>query len=304
MSGAMTAAQEVAMSELSPDRAREHRQRSVLIVDDEEELRSVLTEFLQGQGLDVIQAANGLEALLQVKRARPGTVILDITMPRLGGLDALKRIRAFDPSITAIILTGIVDDALRRQALALGARSVFVKPVALADLWRAVGGADTTPLAPTEHQESSPWSPPSAGPVTGPIARILVIDDDAGLREALGEFLSTRGYATRLAVDGVGGMAAVMEDAPDVVLLDIEMPGLNGVAALNAIRAMAPDLKVIMVSGTTDTDLSKRALAAGAFDYVTKPIDFAYLTQSLETAVMMNRVERQPPSTKPPGGRA
>jgi len=292
------------MSELSPDRAREHRQRSVLIVDDEEELRSVLTEFLQGQGLDVIQAANGLEALLQVKRARPGTVILDITMPRLGGLDALKRIRAFDPSITAIILTGIVDDALRRQALALGARSVFVKPVALADLWRAVGGADTTPLAPTEHQESSPWSPPSAGPVTGPIARILVIDDDAGLREALGEFLSTRGYATRLAVDGVGGMAAVMEDAPDVVLLDIEMPGLNGVAALNAIRAMAPDLKVIMVSGTTDTDLSKRALAAGAFDYVTKPIDFAYLTQSLETAVMMNRVERQPPSTKPPGGRA
>jgi len=292
------------MSELSPDRAREHRQRSVLIVDDEEELRSVLTEFLQGQGLDVIQAANGLEALLQVKRARPGTVILDITMPRLGGLDALKRIRAFDPSITAIILTGIVDDALRRQALALGARSVFVKPVALADLWRAVGGADTTPLAPTEHQESSPWSPPSAGPVTGPIARILVIDDDAGLREALGEFLRTRGYATRLAVDGVGGMAAVMEDAPDVVLLDIEMPGLNGVAALNAIRAMAPDLKVIMVSGTTDTDLSKRALAAGAFDYVTKPIDFAYLTQSLETAVMMNRVERQPPSTKPPGGRA
>ena len=244
------------MSELSPDRAREHRQRSVLIVDDEEELRNVLTEFLQGQGLDVIQAANGLEALLQVKRARPGAVILDITMPRLGGLDALKRIRAFDPSITAIILTGVVDDTLRRQALALGARSVFAKPVALADLWRAVGGADTTPLAPTEHQESSPWSPPSAGPVTGPIARILVIDDDAGLREALGEFLGTRGYATRLAVDGVGGMAAVMEDAPDVVLLDIEMPGLNGVAALNAIRAMAPDLKVIMVSGTTDTDLS------------------------------------------------
>jgi len=278
------------MSELSPDRAREHRQRSVLIVDDEAELRDVLTEFLQGQGVDVIQAANGLEALLQVKRARPWAVILDVTMPRLGGLDALKRIRAFDPSITAIILTGVVDDALRRQALALGARSVFAKPVGLADLWRALGQADTAPLTPTEHQEPSAWGPPSSGPAMVP--------------EALGEFLSTKGYATRLAVDGVGGMAAVMEDTPDVVLLDVEMPGLNGVAALNAIRAMAPDLKVIMVSGTTDTDLSKRALAAGAFDYVTKPIDFAYLTQSLETAVMMNQVERQPPSTKHPGHRA
>jgi len=292
------------MSELSPDRARENRQRSVLIVDDEAELRDVLTEFLQGQGLDVIQAANGLEALLQVKRARPWAVILDVTMPRLGGLDALKRIRAFDPSITAIILTGVVDDALRRQALALGARSVFAKPVGLADLWRALGGADSTSLARTEHQEPSPWSPPSSGPAMVPIARVLVIDDDAAVREALGEFLSTKGYATRLAVDGVGGMAAVMEDAPDVVLLDVEMPGLNGVAALNAIRSMAPDLKVIMVSGTTDTDLSKRALAAGAFDYVTKPINFAYLTQSLETAVMMNQLERPPASTKHPGDRA
>ncbi len=128
----MIAAQEAAMSELSPDRAREHRQRSVLIVDDEAELRSVLTEFLQGQGLDVIQAANGLEALLQVKRARPGAVILDITMPRLGGLDALKRIRAFDPSITAIILTGeLTPLPSRRLSIRnppLGARRARVPP--------------------------------------------------------------------------------------------------------------------------------------------------------------------------------
>jgi CheY-like chemotaxis protein len=285
------------MSELSPGRTRKDCQRSVLIVDDEAEVRAVFSEFLRERGLDVIEAANGLEALLLVKRARPSTVVLDVTMPRLGGLDALKRIRAFDPSITVVILTGVVDDALRRRALALGARRVFTKPVALADLWRALEGGATTPSAPTEHQEPSPWHPPNSGPAAMPTARVLVIDDDAAIREALGEFLSTPGYATRLAADGVGGMAAVMEDTPDVVLLDVEMPGLNGVAALNAIRAMAPDLKIIMVSGTADTDLSKRALAAGAFDYVTKPIDFAYLTQSLETAVMIRRVERE--TTRP-----
>jgi CheY-like chemotaxis protein len=285
------------MSELSPGRTRKDCQRSVLIVDDEAEVRAVFSEFLRERGLDVIEAANGLEALLLVKRARPSTVVLDVTMPRLGGLDALKRIRAFDPSITVVILTGVVDDALRRRALALGARRVFTKPVALADLWRALEGGATTPSAPTEHQEPSPWRPPNSGPAAMPTARVLVIDDDAAIREALGEFLSTQGYATRLAADGVGGMAAVMEDTPDVVLLDVEMPGLNGVAALNAIRAMAPDLKIIMVSGTADTDLSKRALAAGAFDYVTKPIDFAYLTQSLETAVMIRRVERE--TTRP-----
>ena len=220
-----------------------------------------------------------------------------------GQYDALIRAKTASLLSGACEVGALAAPATYRQALALGARSVFTKPVALADLWRALEGGAPTPPAPTEHQEPSPWSPPSSGPAMVPIARVLVIDDDAAVREALGEFLSTKGYATRLAVDGVGGMAAVMEDAPDVVLLDIEMPGLNGVVALNAIRTMAPDLKVIMVSGTADADLSKRALAAGAFDYVTKPINFAYVTQSLETAVLMNQVERQTASTKPAGGR-
>jgi two-component system, sensor histidine kinase and response regulator len=266
---------------------------SVLIVDDEAELRAVFSEFLRDRGVDVIEAANGLEALLQVKRARPRAVVLDITMPRLGGLEALKHIRAFDPSITVIIVSGVVDDELERRARALGARSVLAKPIALADLWRALGGSATGPLAPTECQAPSPWSAPSSGLAVAPAARVLVIDDDPAVGEVLGEFLRTNGYATRVAVDGVGGMAAVMEDTPDVVLLDIEMPGLNGVAALNAIRAMSSEPKVIMVSGTVDENLAKRALAEGAFDYVTKPIDFARLTQSLETAVMMNQLERE-----------
>src|SRR5260370_3082487 len=158
------------MSELSPGGAREGCEGRVLMVDDEAEVRAVFSEFLRERGLDVIEAANGLEALL------------------LSGLDALKRIRAFDPSITVVILTGVVDDALRRRALALGASRVFTKPVALADLWRALAGGATTPSAPTEHQEPSPWHPPNSGPAAMPTAPVLLIDDDSALREALREF--------------------------------------------------------------------------------------------------------------------
>ena len=75
-----------------------------------------------------------------------------------------------------------------------------------------------------------------------------------------------------------------------MVLLDITLPGLNGVEALPTIRALAPHAMVIMVSGSTDVELSKRALAYGAFDYVTKPIDFEYLARSVETAVAMRVV--------------
>jgi DNA-binding NtrC family response regulator len=67
------------------------------------------------------------------------------------------------------------------------------------------------------------------------------------------------------------------------------MPGLSGIEALPAIRALAPDAKVIMVSGHTGVETSKRALAHGAFDYGVKPIDLAYLCQSLETALTMKQ---------------
>jgi DNA-binding response OmpR family regulator len=78
----------------------------VVLADDDDELRQTLAEYLATCGFRVLQATNGLEALLHVKRERPAAVILDIHMPRLGGLDAVARIRAFDPSMIIAIITG------------------------------------------------------------------------------------------------------------------------------------------------------------------------------------------------------
>src|SRR5207302_9975363 len=80
-----------------------------------------LPSFPTRRSSDLVEAANGLEALLQVKRSRPAGVVLDLLMPRLGGLDALKRIRTFDPAIRIVVITGSPDPELVRQAKALGA---------------------------------------------------------------------------------------------------------------------------------------------------------------------------------------
>jgi DNA-binding NtrC family response regulator len=95
---------------------------------------------------------------------------------------------------------------------------------------------------------------------------------------------TARAWPARLAADGATAVREVVGSAADVVLLDIEMPSLAGVEALPTIRAVAPEAVVIMVSGTTDAETAKRAPAYGAFDYVIKPIDFEYLTRSLEAA--------------------
>lgn len=257
--------------------------KRVLIVDDDPQIRDLIAEFLGGRGCEVLQAGNGLEALLQVKRERPDGVILDIQMPRLGGLEALKRIHAFDANIAVVIVSGIADDEIREQARAAGATAVFEKPVVLSDLLPALGIAAAPPPAPVEVSTA-----PAGSPAT---VQILVVDDEAEIRSMLQEFLSLKGYGVRTAPDGPGAVREIVRMPPDIILLDIDMPGLSGVETLPTIRALAPRAAVIMVSGSTDTETSKLALARGAFDYVTKPIDFVYLTQSVETAVAMRSLD-------------
>jgi len=103
--------------------------------------------------------------------------------------------------------------------------------------------------------------------------------------------LSSLGYGTSTAADGAAAVRAVLAEAPDVVLLDVYMPGLSGVGALPTIVALAPHAKVIMISGVANEDVLKRALAFGAHDYVTKPFEISNLSRAIETALAMRRLE-------------
>jgi CheY-like chemotaxis protein len=263
----------------------------ILVVDDDRDVRETVGEFLRSEGFDVVEAANGLEALLQVKRARPAGVVLDLMMPRLGGLDAIKRIRAFDRAIRVVVITGLPDQELHRQARASGAVAVLTKPISPADLVAALR-AETAPPAPV--QSPAPEPPPAARRAAAGLsapAEILVVTGEPELRVRLEGLLTARGYTVRLVSDAASGVRAVVEKAPTIVLLDIEMAGLSGVGVLPTIVALAPDTKVIMLSERASDELARRSLAFGAFDCATKPIDPQYLLQSVEAALASRRVD-------------
>jgi CheY-like chemotaxis protein len=261
----------------------------VLIADDDADVREVLVESFRDAGFDVLQAANGLEALLCVKRDRPDAVVLDLMMPRLGGVEALKRIHAFNPGIRALVVTGAIDSELHRQATLAGAAGVFAKPVSAATLVAALAGPAPAP-AP-KPAEPAPAPPQSRGAPTG---RVLVVDDNPEVRAMLEDVLTSLGYTTRSAADGATAVRSVLTEAPDVVLLDVYMPGLSGVGALPTIVALAPNAKVIMISGAANEDVLKRSLAFGAHDYVTKPFEISRLSRAIETALAMRRLETGP----------
>jgi DNA-binding response OmpR family regulator len=261
-----------------------------LVVDDDPEFLEVVSEYLTLHGLTVLRASDGLEALMHLRRSRPQLVVLAPQTPRLGGLEALRRIRAFDPGLPVAVVTRGPDARVQDEAFRLGAAAVLGKPVDLELLGRSLGLEPFARDAPGPTWDLAPAGPPNpaAPPLTG---HVLIVDDDPDVCAILLEFLESKGYQTSVATTGAVALRTIIERPPDVVLLDIVMPGLSGVEALPAIRAVAPAVKVIMVSGINDLDVTKRTLALGAFDYVVKPVNFQYLRASIETALMMKSLE-------------
>ena len=111
--------------------------------------------------------------------------------------------------------------------------------------------------------------------------QILVVDDEIAIREVLIEFLSDHGYAATGAENGRAALQMVKTLRPQVVLLDIAMPGMNGIETLKKLRQDIPSAAVIMISGHADHDMALQALELGAYDFIQKPLDFRYLERTL-----------------------
>ncbi|MBI4561263.1 MAG: response regulator [Candidatus Rokubacteria bacterium] len=114
-------------------------------------------------------------------------------------------------------------------------------------------------------------------------ARILVVDDEPGVCEVLKEFLETRGYQVTTAASGAEALKAVQAERPHLVLLDILMPGMNGLEALPRILEIDRTIGVMMLTAVDDYQIVKQAIGKGAYDYITKPINFDYLELSILT---------------------
>ncbi len=115
--------------------------------------------------------------------------------------------------------------------------------------------------------------------------RLLLVDDEASVRDILTDYFTAQGHVVETVTDGTAALGALTERPYDLVLLDIRMPGLDGVEVLKRIRAHST-VPVIMVTANEDVALARLTLKLGAFDYVAKPFDFAYLDRAVTAALL------------------
>lgn len=114
---------------------------TIMIVDDSAFIRNHLSKFLSKYGHDTIVAEDGVEAVATYRTKKPDVVLMDITMPRMNGMDALSDIRLMDPRAQVIMLTALDQRLIATRAVQLGARDFLVKPVSPAKLLGALNKA-------------------------------------------------------------------------------------------------------------------------------------------------------------------
>ncbi len=123
--------------------------------------------------------------------------------------------------------------------------------------------------------------------------RILVVDDESNARNALAEILKEEGYSVETAADGFKGLSRFNDFAPDIVLTDLKMPGMDGVQLLRKVREIESGLPVIVMTAFGAVDTAVQAMRAGAVDYLTKPINADELLLVVERSLEQSRLRRE-----------
>ena len=265
----------------------DERVPTILCVDDDPEILDVLKEYFTSQGFRVVTAVNGVEAMFQVQRCLPQAVLLDLFMPRLGGLGALDRIKRMVPGIVVILISGNPGALEMVTEAGVGVAGAFAKPL---DLVAILGALAQAGVLPPKQAPARPPEAAAAKPSPSGRRRILIVDDEPEIRELLVEYLQDKGFEALGARGGQEALGRIPEFRPHVVLLDIAMPRMTGVEALKRIKALPHQTVVIMVSGIEDQETARQTLALGAADYVTKPVDFQYLDSVLEVHLFLDQI--------------
>jgi len=262
----------------------EMERESILCVDDDPEILDLLQEFFTLQGFSVLTASDGVEAFLQVKQWMPRVVVMDLFMPRLGGIGALARIKNLNPDIVVILVSGMINALELVTEAGLTVDGLLPKPLDLAKLSDMLERMGITAPASRATRRASNRPRPVR-------ARVLVVDDELEVRKMLSEHLQEKGYDVCEATDGEEALARVPEYRPNIVLLDLMMAGIGGMETLRRIKAIAPETCVIIVTAVEELESARTALGRGASDYVTKPFSFQYLDSVLEVHLLADHID-------------
>jgi CheY-like chemotaxis protein len=253
----------------------------LLVIDDESDSRILLTHLLKELGCQVIVANSGEEGLRMAREFRPRIITVDLLMPQMDGAAVIRALKA-DPELRDIPLVVVSIVAEERRGSILGSVDILEKPVARGELQAALERF---------HLPAN--------------AKILVVDDEEDAREIIRSQLAGKSFQLQMAANGREALACLEKDPQDLVVLDLIMPVLDGIAFLDLIRGEPrfQQLPVLVVTAKVLSVLEKEQLRRQKLEFVKK----AELSEEgfkllLQRILQQADRARKPPATLGPGG--
>jgi DNA-binding response OmpR family regulator len=291
--------------------------RLILLVDDDQTLLTVLAAALRQRGFEVALAQDAVAAMSAAVKLKPAVVVLDVGLPGGEGTVVMKRMHSLPQlaGVPVVMMSGRDPAKYRAEALAAGASAYLTKPVEPAVLvlaLRVALGEDVEALDPaagsplgkrlgealkdmglTEEQIASVLArrhEAASASVPAALAgkTVLLVDDDEDLLVALAAPLRRQGFDVAVATDAVTAVSTAVKQPPDLVVLDIGLPGGDGLMVMQRLHSLPhlAGVPVIILSGRDPEKARDASLAAGAVAYFSKPVASDALCAAIVDALM------------------
>jgi len=251
----------------------------ILIIEDEKPLQEVLMTKLKGEGFLLNSAENGEEGLEMINSWKPDLILLDIIMPKMDGYDVLEKLNEDGNKTPVIIISNSGQMVEIEKTKKLGAVDHLVKTeFSPEDVLKKVNyyldNKDTKDSDGKSVTQKMPLEAKEDEDVKKIGVRVLLVEDDTFLREICSKKLRKEGYTVYEAVDGQEALDGIIELKPDIVLLDIILPAIDGFQILSQIRTNKDEkiskIPIIMLSNLGQEDDITKAMENGANDYLVK----------------------------------
>jgi len=237
--------------------------KRILLVDDEPQAIGAMKPKLESWGYTVITASGGEEAIKKLKLQLPDLLLLDVNMSEKNGVETLNDIRKFNQDLPVVMLADFVTDRILEETKGLGVIGFVPKGYE----FQRAAGLIRKGLQSYQEQRKV------AG--KGEKKRILIVDDEPELRKAFRVRLEANNYQVLTAIDGEEALNKAREERPDLIILDIMLPKMNGfkVCRLFKFAPQYKDIPVIMLTVRAQKEDKIMGMETGADEYLTKPFN-------------------------------
>jgi two-component system, sensor histidine kinase and response regulator len=259
------------------------RGRRILVVDDNEHARAVIVDMLRGMTFSVAEVPSGTAAVEELKKAAAegrayDIAFIDWQMPGIDGLETARRVKALglEPRPHMAIVTAYGREEVIQEAEMIGVEDVLIKPVGSSILFDTIMhllGSFREESRERPEGEDPPGVSPAAAAIAG--ARILLVEDNELNQQVATEILQRVGCAVAIAGDGREAIEKTRAGSFDLILMDVQMPVMDGVVATKELRKEErfAALPIIAMTASAMTEDRDRCLEAGMDDFISKPID-------------------------------